>query len=118
MSCVDWGIIVANITLLLALQSSFCSNIFSASQSDREVMLWDIDKHVHKKTIQGLGQCTATYFCLRDSCIVVEMEQTVRVIDVETGRMPVFCSIMALKVLYYIVRENVSCVFLFKKYIN
>lgn len=89
---------------------SVCSNNISASQSDREVMLWDIEKHVHKKTIQGLGQCTATYFCLRDSCIVVEMEQTVRVIDVETGMFPVFCSVVALKSFYKLEKKlNFSC---------
>ena len=50
------------------------------------MLLWDIERHVLKKTIRGLGQCTATYFCLNDTCIVVEMEQTVRVLDVETGK--------------------------------
>ena len=48
-------------------------------------MLWDIEKHVLVRTIQGLGQCTATYFCLGDSCIATEMEQAVRVLDVATG---------------------------------
>lgn len=60
-------------------------NLLTASQSDLEVMVWDIEKHVLKKTIQGLGQCTATFFCLNDKCIATEMEQAVRILVVETG---------------------------------
>ena len=56
-----------------------------ACQADKELILWDIERHVLVRTIQGLGQCTTTYFCLGDSCIATEMDVAVRVLDVATG---------------------------------
>ena len=62
------------------------SHIYAACQSELEVKIWDIERHVLKRTLRGLGQCTKALFCQNDTCLAVEMEQHVRVLDVETGK--------------------------------